>query len=81
VNALTSPADQCALFLWNRWTEQKEQIELLLNGASDEQCSAAHATLFAIENDELRCAMHASVLALAAVLVGGDLGPPFLIVM
>jgi hypothetical protein len=67
---MTTPsmADQRATFLWNRWNEQKEQVELLLNGTSDEQCSAAHATLFAIEN-ELRCTMHASVLALAAVLV------------
>jgi hypothetical protein len=68
MNMPTSLADQRALHLWRRWNEQKEQVELLLNGTNHEQCSAAHGTLFAIEN-ELRCAMPASVLALAAVLV------------
>jgi hypothetical protein len=67
---MTRKADCRAADLWAHWREQKERCEQLedLPNDSEERCTAAHKTLFAIEN-ELRLDFHASVVALAATLV------------
>jgi hypothetical protein len=69
VNASTSPADQRALLLWDRYNEQKGNCEQLESGpATQAQCQASYDALFAVEH-LLQADIAASLHALATVLV------------
>jgi hypothetical protein len=69
MNAPISAADERALILWDRYTEQKGNRERLESGpATQAQCKASFDVQFAIEK-LLQADIGASVHALAAVLV------------
>jgi hypothetical protein len=63
-----SPADQRALGLWRRWRKQYERRDRRGVMTESQSEAAYYKTLFAIEN-KLRLDIHASVVALAVILM------------